>query len=68
VATAELEERERISRELHDRVAHSMGVAYQSLQLHEALLETDPSKAAEKLVLAKKTTKAALESTRHLSM
>ena len=29
-AYAEAAERERISRELHDRVAHSMGVAYQS--------------------------------------
>src|SRR5215212_9898973 len=36
-ARAEAAERNRISRELHDRVAHSMGVAHQSLQLYEAL-------------------------------
>jgi signal transduction histidine kinase len=29
-AYAEAAERERISRELHDRVAHSMGVAHQT--------------------------------------
>jgi PAS domain S-box-containing protein len=42
---AEAAERERISRELHDRVAHSMGVAHQSLQLYEALEEKDPVRA-----------------------
>ncbi|HZC18767.1 MAG TPA: response regulator, partial [Rubrobacteraceae bacterium] len=39
---AQAEERRRISRELHDRVAHSMGVVHQSLELHEALKERDP--------------------------
>jgi signal transduction histidine kinase len=63
-----LEERQRISRELHDRVAHSMGVAHQSLQLYEAFLKKNPSSAAAKLDLAKETTRAALESTRNLSM
>ena len=63
----EVQERERISRELHDRVAHSIGVVHQSLQLYEAFRETRPSKAAEKLALAKETTKAALESTRNLA-
>ena len=67
VAGAELEERERISRELHDRVAHSIGVAYQSLQLYEAFQESKPSQAAAKLALAKEMTKAALESTRNLA-
>ena len=41
-ARAETAERERISRELHDRVAHSMGVAHQSLQLYEVLAEKGP--------------------------
>jgi signal transduction histidine kinase len=68
VARAVLEERELISRELHDRVAHSMGVAHQSLQLYEAFLKKEPSRAAAKLALAKETTRAALESTRNLSM
>ena len=67
VARAEVAERERISRELHDRVAHSMGVAHQSLQLYGVLAKTDASRAADKLELAQEMTKAALESTRNLS-
>ena len=67
-AHAESAERERISRELHDRVAHSMGVAHQSLQLYEALAEKDPVRARGKLHTAKEMTKTALEQTRNLSM
>src|SRR5918995_171058 len=33
-ARAEAEERKRISRELHDRVAHAMGVVHQGLERH----------------------------------
>jgi PAS domain S-box-containing protein len=67
VAAAEVAERERISRELHDRVAHSMGVAHQSLQLHKLLAEKDPDRAEAKLDLAGEMVKASLESTRNLS-
>ena len=67
-ARAENEERKRISRELHDRVAHSIAVVHQSLELHEAIKEHDPDGAARKLALARETTKTALESTRDLSM
>jgi signal transduction histidine kinase len=65
---AEAAERDRISRELHDRVAHSMGVAHQSLQLYEALAEEDPERAHGKLHTAQEMTKLALEQTRNLSM
>jgi PAS domain S-box-containing protein len=67
-ARAEAEERKRISRELHDRVAHSMAVVHQSLELHEAIKGRDPSEASRKLELARETTKTALKSTRDLSM
>ncbi len=67
VATAEAAERERISRELHDRVAHSMAVVHQSLQLHDVFEGRDASRAASKLELAKELSKTALESTRNLS-
>ena len=67
-ARAEAEERKRISRELHDRVAHSMGVVHQSLELYGALKERDPEAASRRLVLARETTKEALQSTRDLSM
>ncbi|HYQ83458.1 MAG TPA: PAS domain-containing protein, partial [Rubrobacter sp.] len=66
-ALAEAAERERISRELHDRVAHHMGVAHQSLELFSALREIDPERAAERLDLARETTRAALDQTRALS-
>ena len=67
VESAEAAERERISRELHDRVAHSMGVAHQSLQLHGILAKMDPVRAEAKLDLAGEMIKASLESTRNLS-
>ena len=60
-------ERRAIGRELHDRVAHAMGVVHQSLQLHEALRDRDPEKAAEKLALAKRMTLQAMGQTRDLS-
>jgi PAS domain S-box-containing protein len=67
VAVAEAAERERISRELHDRVAHSMAVAHQSLQLHDVLAGKDARRAEAKLDLAREMIKASLESTRNLS-
>jgi PAS domain S-box-containing protein len=66
-ARAEAAERERISRELHDRVAHSMGVVHQSLQLYDALAAKDPPRAAEKLKLARESTRRALDETRSLA-
>jgi signal transduction histidine kinase len=60
-------ERRVIGRELHDRVAHALGVIHQSLQLHEALKGRDPERAAEKLGLAKRLTLEAMGQTRDLS-
>jgi PAS domain S-box-containing protein len=67
-ARAQSEERRRLSRELHDRVARDMALVHQSLELHEALRETDPERAEGKMELAKETVKRALHSTRNLSM
>ena len=64
---AEQAERERISRELHDRVAHRMGVAHQSLELYAALREVSPERAQEWLDLARESTRVALDQTRALS-
>ena len=66
-ARAEAAERERIGRELHDRVAHTMSVAHQSLQLQAAYAESDPPRAAEKLRIATEATNVALDQTRDLS-
>ena len=64
---AQSEERKRISRELHDRVAHDMAVAHQSLQLYEAFKEQDPERAAQKMETAKEAIERAMRSTRDLS-
>ena len=61
------DERRRISRELHDRVAHSIMVAFRSLEIFEIYTTKDPSKAQSRLELAKSTTQEALELTRSLS-
>lgn len=61
------EERQRIGRELHDRVAHMIMVVFRSLELLEMYGADDPSKAREKLDFAKRTTQAALKATRDLS-
>jgi signal transduction histidine kinase len=44
-----------------------MGVAHQSLQLHEVYAQSDPPRAAEKLELATQATSTALDQTRDLS-
>ena len=43
------EERRRISRELHDRIGHGMGLALQHLDLYRHYLTTDPDRAEAKL-------------------
>lgn len=67
-ARAQSEERRRLSRELHDRVAHDMALVHQSLELYEALKTSDPERASTKLELAKAKARVALDSTRDLSM
>jgi PAS domain S-box-containing protein len=66
-AQSEATERQRIARELHDRVAHTMGVAHQSLQLYTVYANSDPRRAAEKLKLAMEAAETALDQTRDLS-
>jgi signal transduction histidine kinase len=61
------EERRRIGRELHDRVAHSIAVVHQSLELYEVLKRSDPAQAGVKLEVARRMAKSALELTRDLS-
>ena len=64
---SEDDERRRVSRELHDRVAHSIMVAYRNLELYEMYESEDPEKARAKLDLAKRTAQEALGATRDLS-
>jgi signal transduction histidine kinase len=67
MARARAHERRMIGRELHDRVAQTMGVVHQSIELYGALREHDPQKAAQKLDLAKRMAVEAMEKTRDLS-
>jgi len=64
---AKAEERKRISRDLHDRVAHDLGVAHQSIQLYGALNHQDPKRAAQKLALAEEAILRAMRAVRGLS-
>jgi PAS domain S-box-containing protein len=66
-ARAQAEERKRISRELHDRVAHAMGVVHQNLELHDALKRSNPKMAQAKISLAKEVTKESIRLTRDLA-
>jgi signal transduction histidine kinase len=67
VHEAHVDERRRISRELHDEVAHSIMVVFRSLELYELYSTTAPSKAPPKLEVAKRTVQEVLERTRNLS-
>lgn len=60
-------ERRRVARELHDKVAHSLGVALNSLELHEAYLEQDPSRAMRELRVAAHAVRGALRAVQELS-
>jgi signal transduction histidine kinase len=60
-------ERRMVARELHDRVAHTMGVVHQSLQLYKAYRSRDPEAAERKLELAKRKAAEAMKDTRDLS-
>jgi len=66
-ARAAVEERKRISRELHDRVAHTMVIVSQSLELYETLEQSDPERARAKMNLAKDSILEAMSLTRDLS-
>jgi signal transduction histidine kinase len=60
------DERRRISRELHDRVAHAILVVFRNLELLELYEERDPALARAKREAAKATARDALEATRDL--
>jgi signal transduction histidine kinase len=49
VHEAHLEERRRLSRELHDRIGHGISVAQRSLELHDIYQDSDPGRAAVRI-------------------
>lgn len=61
------EERRRIGRELHDRVAHAVIVLFRNLELSEMYQKSKPERARAKLQEAKATAQEVLKVTRDLS-
>jgi len=63
--TARLEERENISRNIHNSVGHSITAAIMTLEAADMLFDSAPEKAREKLNLAKERIHGSLASIRH---
>lgn len=61
-------ERRRFSRELHDRVAHSVAVVNQHLELYQALRKPNPEEAERKLERAGELTREAMTVARDISV
>ncbi len=57
----------RLARDLHDRTAHTIGVAIQNLELHEVHARRDAALAQEKLHRAREAMRQALDSVRRFS-
>lgn len=62
---ARLEERENISRSIHNSVGHSITAAIMTLEAADMLFDTAPDKAREKLNLANDRIRGSLASIRH---
>ncbi|MCI9080307.1 MAG: hypothetical protein HFH68_15605, partial [Lachnospiraceae bacterium] len=62
---ARLEEREKISRNIHNNAGHMAAAASMALEAADMLWETDPGMAADKARMANKRIKAGLEYIRH---
>lgn len=62
---ARLEERETISRNIHNRVGHSITAAIMTLDAADMLLATQPEQAREKINIANERIHEGLESIRH---
>ncbi|MBP2703228.1 sensor histidine kinase [Microbispora sp. RL4-1S] len=65
---ARIEERHQMARELHDRIAHTMSIALQSIELHEVYAQTDPARAKAKLRDARSYVREVLDSVRRMSV
>lgn len=62
---ARLEERETISRNIHNSVGHSITAAIMTLDAADLLFEKDPAQAREKLNAANRRIRAGLDTIRH---
>ncbi|WIM94530.1 histidine kinase [Actinoplanes oblitus] len=65
---AQREERKRVAREMHDRAAHSVGVALQSLELHELYSTSgQPGRAGNQLATARQSLHEAIATIRAIA-
>lgn len=62
---ARLEERENISRNIHNSVGHSITAAIMTLDAADLLFDTQPKRAREKMNMANERVRTSLESIRH---
>lgn len=67
VHEAQVGERRRIARELHDRVGHSMSVAHQQLELYDAYRLDNQRRAAAKIDAAQRAVQEAMDSLRAIT-
>jgi signal transduction histidine kinase len=67
VQEAQVEERRRIARELHDRIGHGISVAHQQLALSEIHRATDPARAAVKIGVAQQAIQETMENLRQMT-
>lgn len=64
VCDVHIAERQRIARELHDRVGGALSTAHRMLELHDMLRESDPARAAARLDVARNAAAEAIDSLR----
>ncbi|MBY3986884.1 sensor histidine kinase [Rhodococcus fascians] len=65
--SSQQDERSRIARDLHDRIAHGMGAALQQLDLYDHYRTRDPVRAEAHLSTARESIKSSFDSTRQVS-
>ncbi len=65
--SSQQDERSRIARDLHDRIAHGMGAALQQLDLYDHYRTRDPVRADAHLSTARESIKSSFDSTRRVS-
>lgn len=64
VQEAQVDERRRIARELHDRIGHGMSVTHQQLELYDLYRTSDPAKADAKVENAQQAVRESMANLR----
>jgi signal transduction histidine kinase len=66
VHQAQVEERRRLSRELHDRIGHGISVAMRNLELYEFYRDTEPVRASARVEAAQQSLGETIEGVRQV--